>query len=189
MDIFVEFKFADTSNPFRDPEDPLHPKAGDFRFENDSDDAQLVRGQLASYAAALAGCQFRIHIFCVLVCRMYARFICWDCDGAIVTRRFNYFNNPHFLAGFFWRYNHLDRRCQGYDTSVSSVTLEDIQQIQPFERASKAVCKMTTLLIVNSVYSWFQTVMNLKSKSDLLYHFLQSTRPAHRSGEPLDPCW
>ncbi|KAF8224713.1 hypothetical protein L208DRAFT_1409789, partial [Tricholoma matsutake] len=67
MDLFVEFKIADTSDPFRDPEDPLHPKAGDFRFENDSDDAQLVRGQLASYAAAHAGCQFRVHIFSVLI--------------------------------------------------------------------------------------------------------------------------
>jgi len=133
MDLFVEFKIADTSDPFRDPEDPLHPKAGDFRFENDSDDARLVRGQLASYAAAHAGCQFRVHIFCVLVCGNYARFIRWDRDGAIVTGRFNYIKQPHFLAGFFWRYDHLDRRRRGYDTSVSSATPEDIQQIQHFE--------------------------------------------------------
>ena len=133
MELFVEFKFANTSDPFRDPEDPLHPKAGDFRFENNSDDAQLVRGQLASYAAAHSGCQFRVHIFCVLVCGNYARFIRWDRDGAIVTRRFDYIKHPHFLAGFFWRYDHLDRRWQGHDTSVSSATLEDIQQVQPFE--------------------------------------------------------
>jgi hypothetical protein len=133
MDLFVKFKFANTSDPFHDPEDPLHPIAGDFHFENDSDDAQLVCGQLASYAAALMGCQFCIHIFCVLVCGMYARFICWDRDGAIVTWCFNYFNYPHFLAGFFWHYNHLDRHCQGYNTSISSVTPQGIQQIQPFE--------------------------------------------------------
>jgi hypothetical protein len=107
----VEFKIADTSDPFRDPEDPLHPKAGDFCFESDSDDAQLVRGQLVSYSAAQAGCQFRVHIFCVLMCGMYAaRFIRWDRDGAVVTRRFNYIKDSHFLAGFFWRYDHLDRR-------------------------------------------------------------------------------
>ena len=55
MDLFVEFKIAD---PFREPEDPLQPKAGNFRFEYDSDDARLVRGQLASYAAAHVGRYF-----------------------------------------------------------------------------------------------------------------------------------
>ena len=33
---------------------------------------------------------FRVHIFCVLVCGTYARFIRWDRDGAIVIRRFDY---------------------------------------------------------------------------------------------------
>src|ERR1700733_13378063 len=31
--------------------------------------------------------------------------------------------------------------------------------------------------------------MTLKSKSDLSYHFLQSTRLAQRSDESLDACW
>jgi hypothetical protein len=57
----------------------------------------------------------------------------WDHDGATITRRFDYIKEPHFLSGFFWRYEHLDCRQQGYDTSVSSLTPEDIQQIQYFE--------------------------------------------------------
>jgi hypothetical protein len=44
MDLLIEFKIVDTSDPFRDPKDPLQPKEGDFRFENDSDYARLVRG-------------------------------------------------------------------------------------------------------------------------------------------------
>jgi hypothetical protein len=133
MDLFIEFKIADTSDPFSDPEDPLKPQEGDFHFEKDSDNARLVRGQLASYAAAHEGCQFRVHTFCVLVCGKYARFIRWDRDGATVTRRFDYIKEPHLLADFFWRYAHLDRSQQGYDASVSSATLEDIQQMQHFE--------------------------------------------------------
>jgi hypothetical protein len=133
MELFVEFERAGKSDPFCDPEDPLHPNPSDFHFEIDSDKAQFVRGLLASYAAPQAGCQFRVHIFCVLVCGKYARLIRWDRGGAVVTRRFDYIKEPQFLAGFFWRYNHLDRRRQGYDTSVSSVTPEDIQQIQDFE--------------------------------------------------------
>jgi hypothetical protein len=105
MGLFVEFKISDTSDPFRDPENPLLPKAGDFRFEKDTDDAMLVRGQLASYAAAHAGSQFRVHTFCVFVCGTYARFIRWDRNGTTVTRRFNYINYPSFLADFFWRYD------------------------------------------------------------------------------------
>ena len=68
MHLFVEFKITVTFDPSNDPEDPLKPKEGDFCFENDSDNARLFRGQLASYATAHAGCQFSVHIFCVLVC-------------------------------------------------------------------------------------------------------------------------
>ena len=133
MDLFVELKKPAESDPFCDP-DARDRQPRDFLFfEKVSKDAQLVRGQLASYAAALAGSRFRVHTFCVLVCGLYARFIRWDRDGATVTRRFNYIDEPHLLAGFFWRYDHLDRRQQGHDTSVSSLTSEDIQQIQHFE--------------------------------------------------------
>jgi hypothetical protein len=132
MDLFIEFKFADTSDPFCDPEDPLQ-KAGDFRFESDSEHARLVRGQLASYAAAHAGCQFRVHIFCVLICGKYARFIRWDRDGATVTRHFDYIKKPRFLSGFFWWYKCLNRLQQGYDPSVLHATPADIQQIHFFE--------------------------------------------------------
>jgi hypothetical protein len=133
MDLFIKFKFADTSDPFCDPEDPLQPKVGDFRFESDSERARLVRGQLASYAAAHTGCQFRVHIFCVLICGKYARFIRWDRDGATVTRRFDYIKEPRFLSGFFWRYERLNHLQQGYDTSVLRVTHADIRQNHLFE--------------------------------------------------------
>jgi hypothetical protein len=46
MELFVELKFAETSNPFDDPKDPLQPRAEKFRFENDSNVSQLNRGQL-----------------------------------------------------------------------------------------------------------------------------------------------
>jgi hypothetical protein len=130
MELFVEVKFADTSDPFHDPEDPLHPQANNFRFEKDSDDARLVRGQLASYAAAHMGCQFRVHAFSVLMCGKFARLIRWDRDGATITRRFNYDSQPQILTDFFWRYTHLDCRQRGYDTSVSSASSTTIKLLQ-----------------------------------------------------------
>ena len=55
MELFVELKFAETSDPFRDPKDPRPPQAENFHFENDSDVSRLNCGQLCSYAAAHAG--------------------------------------------------------------------------------------------------------------------------------------
>ena len=65
--------------------------------------------------------------------RKYARFIRWDRDRAIVTRRFDYIKEPRFLSGFFWRYGRLNRLQQGHDTSVLRATPVDIQQISLFE--------------------------------------------------------
>jgi hypothetical protein len=111
------------------------------------DDAQLVHGQLASYAAAHYGRQFRVHIFSVLICVRFARFIRWDLDGATVTWHFDYINNADNLATFFWRYALLDRRQHGYNTSVLAALPADIQHIWDV----KSVCEMTTLLIINFV--------------------------------------
>ena len=63
MDLFIELKLAETSDPFRDPKDPLRPQAENFRFEIDSGVSRLNRGQVCSYAAAHAGSQFRVHTF------------------------------------------------------------------------------------------------------------------------------
>jgi hypothetical protein len=101
MELFIELKLAEASDPFRDPKDPLQPKLKNFRFENDSDDARLVRGQLASYAVAHTGSQFRVHTFTVFIRGQSARFIRWDRDGATVTQGFNYIKQPSILANFF----------------------------------------------------------------------------------------
>jgi hypothetical protein len=131
MELFVELKFAKTSDSFRDPKDPRPEK---FRFENDSDVSQLNRGQLCSYAAAHAGSQFRVHTFTLSICGPSARFIRWDRSGATVTHSFDYIEHPHILAHFFWRYAHLSHSQRGYDTSVSPASPEDLQQIQHVEK-------------------------------------------------------
>jgi hypothetical protein len=133
MELFIEFKFAETSDPFRDPKDPRRPQADNFRFENASDVSRLNRGQLCSYVAAHAGSQFRVHTFTLSICGRSARFIRWDRAGATVTQSFNYFKEPHILAHFFWRYAHLNDSQRGYDTSVSPASPEDLQRIQHVE--------------------------------------------------------
>jgi hypothetical protein len=116
MELFVELKFAETSDPFHDP---LQPRAENFRFENDSEVSQFNRGQLCSYTAAHAGSQFRVHTFTLSICGRSARFLRWDRSGATVTQNFDYIKEPHILASFFWRYAHLNHSQRGYDASVS----------------------------------------------------------------------
>jgi hypothetical protein len=55
MESFDEFKLAEASDPFREPEN--------FHFKNDSDDARLVCGQLVLYVAAHTGSQFRVYLY------------------------------------------------------------------------------------------------------------------------------
>ena len=63
MELFIELKRAETSDPFHDPKDPLQPKVKNFHFENNSDDARLVCGQLVLYVAAHTGSQFRVYLY------------------------------------------------------------------------------------------------------------------------------
>jgi hypothetical protein len=66
MELFVELKFAETFDPFRDPKGPRRPQAEKFRFENDSDVSQLNRG----YAAAHVGSQFH-PIYMRTICKIH----------------------------------------------------------------------------------------------------------------------
>ena len=118
MAFFIEFKSDKSYDPFVDKGEMVDD---DFPFEKSSIESQHNRGQLASYAAALAGTQFRVHTFCVLVCAGHARFIRWDRSGAIVTELFDCAKNPQFFAEFFWRFDRLNPEEKGHDTSVSPV--------------------------------------------------------------------
>lgn len=123
----------------RDPEDPLHPQANNFRFEKDPDKARLVRSQLASYVAAYMGSQFRVHAFSVLICGRFARLIRWDRDEATVTRRFNYDSQPQIPTRFFLA------------ASVDMIPLshQHLQTTSNGSNVSRSACETTTLLIVN----------------------------------------
>ena len=136
MSAFVKFKLREDSDPFCDPEDPLQPRADEFYFERAEQGPIRNRGEIDSYAAAIAGSQFRVHLFSVSICGSYARFIRWDRMGAIVTRRFDYTKNPDMLRTFFWRYSHLDLCGQRYDLTDHVAPEEDIQQLGDFEPAS-----------------------------------------------------
>jgi Fungal protein kinase len=112
MDLFIELKSSNSEDGFDDS----------LPFEALSSSGTSTRGQLAFYAAAQMTTQFRTHVFSVLLCRTRARFIRWDRAGAIVTKSFNYVENPRLLVEFFWNYTRLPSGKRGYDSTVSPAT-------------------------------------------------------------------
>ncbi|KAG9223421.1 hypothetical protein CCMSSC00406_0007608 [Pleurotus cornucopiae] len=100
----------------RKPEDPMealkHPPTElvpceKYHAENDTNAGRDTRSQIASYAGVAMAMQFRSHLFSVLICGKYARFIRWDRSCAIVSRRFNYTVYPELLFEFYLRFAQL----------------------------------------------------------------------------------
>jgi hypothetical protein len=67
---------SDASDPFRDPEDPLHPQANRCRFENYLVDIQLVRGQLPLMLLLTWGVSFTF---------TFAVHLYWESSGGSFT--------------------------------------------------------------------------------------------------------
>lgn len=87
-------------------------------LENLGDLARSHRGQLLTYYKEQAVRQQRTFIFQLFIIGPFARFLRWDCSGAVVSAKFNYQNDPDALAGFVRRYVHADTpRERGWDTT------------------------------------------------------------------------
>jgi hypothetical protein len=99
MEFFIKLKYADASDPFRDPEDPLRPQANNFRFE------KMNRMKLGLFVAhwpptllLTRGVSFAFTLSVYLcVCGKFARFVRLDRDGVIVTWRFDYIKDSRYL--------------------------------------------------------------------------------------------
>ncbi|KAF4605919.1 hypothetical protein EYR40_004711 [Pleurotus pulmonarius] len=97
----------------------------DYPFENDTKQGQSTRGQIASYAGVTMAMQFRTHLFNVLVCGRYARFIRWDRSCAIVTRRFDYTTYPLIIFDFYKRFAQLDDVQRGLYPNIRKLSRPD----------------------------------------------------------------
>ncbi|KAF8500009.1 hypothetical protein BU17DRAFT_30210, partial [Hysterangium stoloniferum] len=93
-EMIVEFKFAPEDDTFKDNRPGF--------FEHSSNTACDSLGQITLYAMAHQAAQFQTHVFLVLVFPKYARFMCWDCSGVIITEEVS-FSNPSYIK-FFWRF-------------------------------------------------------------------------------------
>ncbi|KAK0211571.1 hypothetical protein IW262DRAFT_1486011 [Armillaria fumosa] len=94
----------------------------DFPFENDSVKGRETRGQISCYAGVTMMVQHRSHLFTILICGRFARFIRWDRSGAIVSRRFDYTQEKTLVFDFYLRFAQLSPSQRGNDPTVSPLT-------------------------------------------------------------------
>lgn len=114
---------------FRDPDpgvDASHHKlfSNDERTEINSRNFESV-GQMASCVAELCARQQRTHCFSISIYGPTARLMRWDRSGAIVSRTFNYHENPEWLCQFLWRYSQATEIERGFDMTIRKASPEE----------------------------------------------------------------
>ncbi|KAG7442400.1 uncharacterized protein BT62DRAFT_905846, partial [Guyanagaster necrorhizus] len=72
-----------------------------FPFDSNSIEGMETPGQIASYPGATMMLQYRSHLFTILICGQFARFIRWDRTRAIVSMSFDYTNDPDLVSDFY----------------------------------------------------------------------------------------
>ena len=94
-------------------------------IESSAELARSNRGQLISYMKEQMSRQHRTSLHELFIFGDYARLLFFDRSGGVVTKKFNYHEQPELLAKFLWRYNHMDAVARGWDPSVVLATDEE----------------------------------------------------------------
>ncbi|KAK0224416.1 hypothetical protein EDD85DRAFT_891876 [Armillaria nabsnona] len=97
----------------------------DYSFENKSLRGRETRGQISCYAGITMMLQYRSHLFTILICGRFARFMRWDRSGAIVSKRFDYTEETTLIFDFYKRFAQLSPGQRGKDTTVSPIADDD----------------------------------------------------------------
>ncbi|KDQ32595.1 hypothetical protein PLEOSDRAFT_1009415, partial [Pleurotus ostreatus PC15] len=99
-------------------------------FESETNDAQDVRGQLATYAVEYCARQHRTHLFLVYIYFPHVRFIRFDRCGALVSRKFNLSEDCTPLIRFYSRFSKMTDTQRGYDPTVTLASDEETKLAQ-----------------------------------------------------------
>ncbi|KAI0091438.1 hypothetical protein BDY19DRAFT_626581 [Irpex rosettiformis] len=127
---------------FDDSNDLLH----------DSDRGREDQVQFAQYATQLMLRQHRIFVFIVYIYRNLARLARWDRVGCIVTKSFNFKDNPEMLLNFVYRVIQMSGAEQGYDTTAILATAEEVAKLEAFKPMNKLARKHTEEILDNRTY-------------------------------------
>ncbi|KAI0073659.1 hypothetical protein K474DRAFT_174863 [Panus rudis PR-1116 ss-1] len=69
-------------------------------------------------------CQQRCFVFIIQICGKRARILRWGRSGCIVSESFDFHENPHHLAAFFYGYSKLNPEHQGHDPTAKFATAQ-----------------------------------------------------------------
>ncbi|KAF9479491.1 hypothetical protein BDN70DRAFT_993445 [Pholiota conissans] len=179
MSTFIEAKKDRQADPFQDPK-KRNQNSPENPFERDTDGARERRAQIGRYSAAISGTQFRTRLFSVSICGDQARFILWDRSAAVVTKTFNYVAQPQILLEFFWLYSRMTPCGQGFDTTVSTASKDEVDQMK------KAGC-MERLQEANKAHHHEFRKMMIPARDDIkqLSPFLISYPQPYDSRSPF----
>ncbi|KAH9008067.1 hypothetical protein EDB84DRAFT_1572373 [Lactarius hengduanensis] len=143
-DICIEFKIRSEDDAFLTDFSDGASVSGPNRLMSRNQKGITTAGQITIYAALQLDCQYRTHVFSVLIVKDYARLIRWDRSGAIVTAPIYYRRDPELLD-FFTRYDQAERPARGHDGSVRSATPAEVQKAV---HADDDFCTSQGLLVV-----------------------------------------
>ena len=126
MELFVEFKREDGSDPFNDDGSP---------FEKVFDTARKTRGEIIRYSTVQQIWQFRTWTFSVAIFGDVARLFRWDRAGTVVSGPIPYREEGNRdLVEFLHRFDMMDRTQRGWDPTVFDASPEEIAD---FDKAIK----------------------------------------------------
>lgn len=94
-----------------------------------------TRAQITRHVSEIFLRQHRAFIFIVVICGQRARLMRWDRCGAILTRAFDFTEDPEPLLRFTRWLATASRAQQGFDTSVEPATGPQKEALQAFETA------------------------------------------------------
>ena len=90
-------------------------------------------GQMAEYVSRILEKQFILFFFTIFICNNHAWLLRWDRAGVVVSEPFNFFEQPHLLHRFIYRFACLDDAQRGRDLTVSFASQEEVRLVRSFQ--------------------------------------------------------
>ncbi|KAF9646247.1 hypothetical protein BDM02DRAFT_3271085 [Thelephora ganbajun] len=131
MEMFVEFKYGNTSDPFDTENEP---------FAKLLKNTCSTRGQITLYSARQQAYQFRTSVLTVGIFGKIARLFRWDRTGSKVTEPIDYSTTQgnRYLTEFFARFDQMSPEARGWDPTVKNATDKEIND---FSEAVMKACE------------------------------------------------
>ncbi|KAL6310484.1 hypothetical protein BKA93DRAFT_907084, partial [Sparassis latifolia] len=98
-----------------------------------SHDGLQTLGQITEYAAQILLRQHRLFCLMVFICKSSARLIRWDRAGGVVSKSFDYIQEPETLHTFMYRIGKMNDSQRGYDPTAVLATPAEVAEMKSCE--------------------------------------------------------